>query len=242
MSNKNKLQQFADMEEFNHVFHAPWNIIKDGDFKMKSKWNSFFNNKKPITVEFGCGKGEYTVGMAQQDSNNNYIGVDIKGARMWRGATISEKEKLKNVAFLRTRIDFTEKVFEKNEISEIWITFPDPQRKKRRKRLTNLEFMKKYQQILKPNAIIHLKTDSRIMYYYTLEFAKANNFEILINTDDLYASEYVNEKLEIKTFYEKIFLNEGKKINYLKFKIHDKELIDTELTESDIKIKAEGII
>ena len=203
---KRKLEQFADMDTYNHVFHAPYEVVKDSDFKMKGKWNNFFNNDKPLIVELGCGKGEYTVGMSQQNPENNYIGVDIKGARMWRGATTVQEEGIKNVAFLRTRIDFIEKLFEKDEISEIWITFPDPQREKRRKRLTAPMFVERYQKVLKTNGIINLKTDSRLMYYYTLELAKANNFEILVNTDDLYASEYADEKLSIKTYFHKKFL------------------------------------
>lgn len=239
---KRKLEQFAEMDTFPHVFHAPFEVVKDSDFEMKGKWNSFFNNTKPLIVELGCGKGEYTVGLAQQDMSNNHIGVDVKGARMWRGATTVKELDLKNVAFLRSRIDFIEKLFAENEINEIWITFPDPQREKRRKRLTAPMFLKRYQKVLKNDGIINLKTDSRLMYYYTLEIAKANNFEILINTDDLYASEYADEKLQIKTHYEQMFLNEGKKINYLRFRINNNEIIDTPLSEDIIKEMTGGIL
>ncbi len=239
---KRKLEQFADMAKYKHVFHAPYEVVKDSDFEMKGKWNTFFKNEKPLIVELGCGKGEYTVGMSQQNPKNNYIGVDIKGARMWRGATTVKELNIKNVAFLRTRIDFIEKLFAENEIAEIWITFPDPQREKRRKRLTAPMFMERYQNVLKNNGIINLKTDSRLMYYYTLELAKANNFEILVNTDDLYASEYVDEKLSIKTYYEQMFLNEGKKINYLRFKIHNNKIVDTPLSEDIIKEMTGGIL
>lgn len=239
---KRKLEQFAEMDTFNHVFHAPFEVVKDSDYKMKGKWNSFFKNDNPLIVELGCGKGEYTVGLAKKNNNNNYIGVDIKGARMWRGATTVKELNLKNVAFLRSRIDFIEKLFGKHEIDEIWITFPDPQREKRRKRLTAPMFIERYQNVIKAGGIINLKTDSRLMYYYTLELVKANNFEILINTDDLYASEYANEKLSIKTFYEQMFLNEGKKINYLRFKIHNNKIIDTPLNEDVIKEMTGGIL
>jgi len=239
---KRKLEQFADMDTYSHVFHAPYEVIKDSDFKMKGKWNTFFKNDNPLIVELGCGKGEYTVGMSQQNIENNYIGVDIKGARMWRGATTVKENSIKNVAFLRSRIDFTEKLFAENEIDEIWITFPDPQREKRRKRLTAPMFIKRYQKVLKNNGIINLKTDSRLMYYYTLELAKSNNFDILVNTNDLYASEYADEKLSIKTYYEQMFLDEGKKINYLRFKIHSNEIIDTPLSEDVIKEMTGGIL
>jgi tRNA (guanine-N7-)-methyltransferase len=232
---KNKLQQFAEMDTFKHVFHATYDVLKNGDYKLKGSWLNFFNNNNKIVAELGCGKGEYTVGLAQQNTHNNYIGIDIKGARMWRGATTVNNLKINNVAFIRTRIDFIEKIFAKNELDEIWITFPDPQKEKRRKRLTSPMFITRYQNVLKPNGIINLKTDSRLMYYYTLELAKTNNFEIIINTEDLYSSEYANEKLSIKTFYEQMFLKEGKKITYLKFRINDKPVIDTPISEEIIR-------
>ncbi len=239
---KRKLEQFADMERYKHVFHAPYEVIKDKDFSMKGKWNTYFKNSNPIIVELGCGKGEYTVGLAKHNPENNYIGVDIKGARMWRGATTVEQEGIKNAAFLRSRIDFIEKLFDNNEVSEIWITFPDPQREKRRKRLTSPMFLNRYRNILKKDGIINLKTDSRLMYHYTLEVLKANNIKILINTDDLYNSPYADEKLSIKTFYEQMFLKEGKAINYLRFVLPDKEIIDTPLNESEIKALTNGIL
>jgi tRNA (guanine-N7-)-methyltransferase len=240
---KRKLQQFADMDRYKHVFHAPYEVVKDKDFKMKSKWRNFFGNNNPIIVELGCGKGEYTVGLAKQNPGKNYIGVDIKGARMWRGATTVEEEGIKNAAFLRSRIDFITKLFGQNEIDEIWITFPDPQREKRRKRLTSPMFLNRYKQILKPGGIINLKTDSRLMYHYTREVIKTNNLEIITDTDDLYNSEIAADNiLNIKTFYEQMFLKEGKAINYLKFKINQIEIKDTPLSETEIKALTNGIL
>lgn len=239
---KRKLQQFADMDRYKHVFHAPYEVIKDNDFEMKGKWSSFFGNDNPIIAELGCGKGEYTVGLSKLYPQKNFIGVDIKGARMWRGATTVEEEGIKNAAFLRSRIDFITKLFAENELEEIWITFPDPQREKRRKRLTSPMFLNRYRQILKKGGVINLKTDSRLMYHYTREVVKANNMEILVDTDDLYNSGIDDEILSIKTFYEQMFLKEGKAINYLKFKLPDTEISDTPLSEPEIKALTNGIL
>lgn len=239
---KHKLARFAEMETFEHVFHAPFELVKDADFEMKTKWHKFFGNNNPIIVELGCGKGEYTVGLAEKYPENNYIGVDVKGARIWRGAKETLSKGLKNVAFVRTRIDFIEKIFGKNEISEIWITFPDPQKDKRRKRLTSPMFLERYKQILEKDGIINLKTDSRVMYLYTRNLAKSNNYKIIIDTDDLYNTKGISNDLEIKTFYEQMWLDEGKKIHYLKFNLSSEIVKDAEITEAEIKEIAAGVI
>ena len=239
---KHKLERFAEMETFEHVFHAPYEVIKDTDFNMKGKWHKFFGNKNPIIVELGCGKGEYTVGLAEKYPENNYIGVDVKGARIWRGAKETLSKELKNVAFVRTRIDFIEKIFAENEVTEIWVTFPDPQKDKRRKRLTSPMFLERYKNILIQNGIVNLKTDSRIMYLYTNKLIKTNNYKIIIDTDDLYNTKGISNDLEIKTFYEQMFLDEGKNITYLKFELASNPVKDAEITESEIKELADGVI
>jgi tRNA (guanine-N7-)-methyltransferase len=239
---KKKLERFAEMDTFEHVFHAHYEIIKDSDFNMKGKWNSFFGNDNPIIVELGCGKGEYTVGLAEKYPENNYIGLDVKGARMWRGAKESLGKGLKNVAFVRTRIDFITKIFAQDEISEIWITFPDPQKDKRRKRLTSPMFLERYKIIAKQNGIVNLKTDSRIMYLYTKSLVETNNYKKLIDTNDLYNTKGISNDLEIRTFYEQMFLDEGKNITYLKFELEQSEVKDAKLTEQEIKELAGGVI
>ena len=239
---KKKLERFAEMETFEHVFHAHYEIIKDSDFEMKGKWSSFFGNDNPIIVELGCGKGEYTVGLAEKYPENNYIGIDVKGARIWRGAKETLSKGLKNVAFVRTRIDFITKIFAENEISEIWVTFPDPQKDKRRKRLTSPMFLERYKTILKPGGFVNLKTDSRVMYLYTNNLAKTNGYKMLIDTDDLYNTKGISDDLEIRTFYEQMFLDEGKNITYIKFELGSADVKDAEITEDEIKILADGVI
>ena len=189
---KNKLAKFADMEEFPHVFQVSSHDLREGRiFEMKGKWNElFFKNNHPIVLELGCGKGEYTVGLSQLYPDKNFVGVDIKGARIWSGAKESFEKGMKNVAFLRTNIEMIYHLFAENEVSEIWLTFPDPQMKKVTKRLTATNFMKSYQQFVKPNGFIHLKTDSNFMFSYTCEMVKANNYPILFSSNDLYAILY----------------------------------------------------
>jgi tRNA (guanine-N7-)-methyltransferase len=196
---------------------------------MKGKWNSdFFKNDHPIVLELGCGKGEYTVGLAQRYPHKNFIGVDIKGNRIWLGAKQALDSNMSNVAFMRTRIDFIEAVFDKNEVSEIWITFPDPQPQKTRarKRLTSPPFLNRYKNILAPGGLIHLKTDSFLLYEYTLEVIKENNYQLLEHTNDLYGKRDIThfgddlgEVGAIKTFYEKKFSDLGFKINYIRFRM-----------------------
>lgn len=227
MAGKRKLEHFAEMKTFPHVFEPNLEEVFRTDYRLKSNWRSeFFKNYHPIVVELGCGKGEYTVGMASNDELKNFIGVDIKGARMWRGAKTALENEMNNVAFLRTRIEFISSCFGKNEVDEIWITFPDPQMKDKRakKRLTARPFIESYMQFLKPNGYIHLKTDSRFLYDFTKEEIAEHNYELIEDTDDLYGEGLakmdaeMRDILSIKTHYEKLFSAKGHKIHYLKFK------------------------
>ena len=231
---KNKLTKFADMATYKNVFEYTFQKLQDNAFPLKGKWGEeYFKNDNPIVLELGCGKGEYTVGLARAYPNNNFIGMDIKGARMWSGATDATVNKLENVAFVRTHIQMIEQFFDINEVSEIWITFPDPQMKKANKRLTSTRFMKMYSEILKENGIIHLKTDSNFLYTYTRAMVEENQLKVLFNTDDLYHSDIESEVLSIKTFYEKQWLSRGLNIKYLKFICPKKE----EWLEPDIEIE-----
>lgn len=230
---KNKLSKFAEMESFGHVVQVPFKVLNKGGFGMKGLWNErFFKNTNPIVLELGCGKGEYTVGLARQFPDFNFIGIDIKGARMWNGAKESWEEQMKNVGFLRTSIELLDAFFAPDEIAEIWITFPDPQMKKVRKRLTSTRFMKLYRNILKPGGIIHLKSDSNFMYQYTRAMIEENHLPVDIDTDDLYQSNLANEILSIQTFYEQQWLERGKTIKYLRFHLHGGEL-----TEPDVELE-----
>ena len=216
---KNKLKKFAEMAEFQHVIQPKIKDYPTEDFYLKGNWhNKVFRNNNPIVLELGCGKGEFSVGLAQKYPNKNFIGIDIKGARMWTGAKKSLELGLKNVAFLRIRIDFINFFFAENEVDEIWIPFPDPQPKKPNKRLTSPKFFNIYRNFLKDNALIHLKTDNHYLYDYTLKVLEKNNIKPIFATDDLYSSDYNGDAKEIKTFYEKQFLAEGKKITYLMFR------------------------
>lgn len=219
---KNKLTKFEEMKAFEHVVQAPYNFIKNNNFHLKGKWaQHFFNNENPIVLELGCGKGEYTVELAEQFPFKNFIGVDIKGARLWKGAKIALEKKLKNVAFLRTNIEMIDQFFEADEVEEIWLTFPDPQMKKTRKRLTSTFFLNKYRSFLKQNGSIHLKTDSYFQFTYTSKLVHQNNFEVLEQTDNLYQSERLDKTLRIQTFYEKQWLSRGISIKYLAFKLNN---------------------
>ena len=220
---KNKLQRFAENETFKHLFQPSPKEMLTNDFFLKGKWNSdYFKNNHPIILEVGCGKGEYTVGLARKYKNKNFIGIDIKGPRLWRGSKTVKEENMKNVAFIRNKVEFSTSFFEKNEINEIWITFPDPQIKKMKKRLTSARFLKMYSEILNSRGIIHLKTDSVLMHEFTKEIIKINKLETVFETNDLYNSEISGEVKEIKTFYEQKFLEEGLKITYLQFKLNGK--------------------
>ncbi len=214
---KNKLAKFADMATYENVFQVAFDTLKQEGFPLKGKWNTYFHNNNPIVLELGCGKGEYTVGLARKFPEKNFIGIDIKGARMWRGATQALEEKLDNVAFIRTNIDFIRYFFAENEVSEIWITFPDPQMKKVNKRLTGTHFMEKYSKIIRDKGIIHLKTDSNFLFTYTRAMIVENKLDVLFETDDLYHSDLQDDILEIQTFYEQQWLERGLSIKFIKF-------------------------
>lgn len=232
---KNKLAKFANMEEYPHVFQYPFSVLQDKGFDMKGKWGQeFFKNNNPIVIELGCGKGEYTVGLAKLFPEKNFIGIDIKGARMWTGAKQALDEGLPNVAFLRTHIELANYFFVSDEVSEIWITFPDPQMKKNTKRMTSTRFMKLYQQFLVPDGIIHLKTDSNFMYTYTSEMIKANNLPVLFGTNDLYHSGWDDKILSIRTFYEQQWLARGLNIKYIKFELPARHV---DWIEPDVEIE-----
>lgn len=228
---KNKLQRFAEMATYPHVFEPNCDEARMVDYEMKGKWGAlFFNNDNPIVLELGCGKGEYSVGLAKLYPNKNFIGIDIKGSRMHRGATQALEQGLTNVAFLRTKIEFILNFFAQNEVDEIWLTFPDPQMKKVTKRLTSTRFMQMYSQFVKPSGIIHLKTDSNFMFTYTCEMVKDNKLETEVCTTDLYNSEFTDSILSIQTFYESQFLEKGIPIKYIKFKLVAREnWIETDL-------------
>jgi tRNA (guanine-N7-)-methyltransferase len=220
---KNKLQRFAENLTFDNLFQYRYEELTEG-FHLKGKWGKdFFNNDHDIILELGCGKGEYTVGLARRNPDRNYIGVDIKGARMWRGLKTAQEEGLKNVAFIRSRINLAGYFFDKDEVSEIWITFPDPQPRqiKTKKRLTSPNFLQLYAQFLKPGGIIHLKTDNIIFYEYTRDVIRENKLKLLYENDDVYGSDLDNEVTSIQTFYEKKWLDHGTKIKYLKYQLGD---------------------
>lgn len=215
---KNKLAKFAQMEGYPHVFQYPWARISQETFPLKGRWREdFFGNDNPIVLELGCGKGEYAVGLASRFADKNFIGIDIKGARMWTGAKDSLERGLKNVAFLRTEIELLEHFFAPGEVDELWITFPDPQMKKVSKRLTGTSFIARYLRLLRPGGIIHLKSDSPFLYTYTKAMVELNGFEVLTDTSDLYAGEVVSDILDIKTYYEQQWLARGLTIKYLQF-------------------------
>lgn len=206
------------MAGYPHVFQFPFATLKEKGFDMKGHWNElFFKNDHPIVLELGCGKGEYTVGLGKLFPEKNFIGVDIKGARMWSGAKEALETGMKNVAFLRTSIELISYFFAPGEVGEIWITFPDPQMKKTTKRLTSTRFMRMYREILSGEGIIHLKTDSNFMYTYTCEMVKANRYPVLFSTDDLYHSNLTDTILSIKTYYEQQWLDRGLNIKYIQF-------------------------
>lgn len=231
---KNKLAKFAEMATYDHVIQAPYNKLDHKDHELKGQWaKSFFKSNNPIVLELGCGKGEYSVSLAEAFPTKNFIGVDIKGARMWRGAKLAFDKGLKNVGFLRTNIEIIDSFFAPDEVEQIWLTFPDPQMKKYTKRLTATNFIERYRRFLQPDGIIHLKTDSNFQYQYTLAMARENNFQVVTETDDLYNSDIINEVLSIQTFYEKQWRERGIKIKYLAFTInHDKPL-----KEPDVEIE-----
>lgn len=235
---KGKLAKFAEMETFNNVFQYPYSVKDNVPFEMKGKWREeFFKNDNPIVLELGCGKGEYAVGMARMFPNINFIGVDIKGARMWTGAKAAIEEGLPNVAFLRTNIEIIDRFFADGEVQEIWLTFSDPQMKNERKRLTSTYFMERYRRFLVDGGLIHLKTDSNFLFTYTKEMVKENKLEVEMCTDDLYHATDLDEGtksiLGIRTYYESMWLERGLNIKYIKFKLPK----EGTLTEPDVEIE-----
>ena len=223
---KNKLARWTELGSYDNVIQPEISEISGKDHPVKGNWqNELFKNENPIVLELGCGKGEYTIGLANRFPDNNFVGIDIKGARLWRGAKTSNEQKLPNVAFLRTRIEFINSFFSKNEVDEIWITFPDPHPGGRNsnKRLTSPRFLNSYRLFLKDKGLIHLKTDNSELYNFTKTVVNYNNLETVISTNDLY-SDKIDNILSIRTHYEKIFLDAGLKINFLSFRL-DKEKI-----------------
>ncbi|HON18724.1 MAG TPA: tRNA (guanosine(46)-N7)-methyltransferase TrmB [Salinivirgaceae bacterium] len=229
---KNKLEKFAENATFSHVVQPDLIDARHNDHPIKGNWrSSIFKNLHPIVLELGCGYGEYTVELGRKHPQKNFIGVDIKGARIWRGAKTVQQEQLSNIAFLRTRIEFICRFFAPDEVDEIWITFPDPQPKTRsaKNRLTHSSFLSRYQQFLKHNAIVHLKTDNLFLHRYTRLVLEHNGLEILYSTENLYASPLNDEALTIKTRYETWFESQGFNITYLKFRLPN----DRDLSEPD---------
>lgn len=223
MGSKNKLKRFKENETFKNVVQPSRKELEDGSFPLKGNWNTHFGNDNPIVLELGCGKGEYTVGLARMYPDKNFIGIDIKGARLWRGAKTAIEDGMGNVAFLRTQIELVDRIFEQNEVAEIWITFPDPQIKYKRTkhRMTNEVFLKKYAQILVERGLVHLKTDSEFMHGYTLGLLHGTGREVIYANHDVYKNEgSPKEVLSIQTFYEKQYLEQDKPITYIKFRIN----------------------
>ena len=226
---KGKLAKFADMASYENVFQYPYSVVEHVPFEMQGHWREqYFHNQNPIVLELGCGKGEYTVELAKLYPDVNFIGVDIKGARMWTGATQALNEGLKNVAFLRTNIEIIERFFAEDEVQEIWLTFSDPQMKNPRKRLTSTYFMERYRKFLVDGGIIHLKTDSNFLFTYTTYMVERNHLPLLIRTEDLYhleipkqdlgsPSQISPELLTIQTYYESMWIARGLNIKYMKW-------------------------
>ena len=223
VGSKNKLKRFRENETFSNVVQPTREEVVEGHFEYRGKWASdFFKNEKPIVLELGCGKGEYSVGLARAYPEKNFIGIDIKGARFWRGAKTALEEGLQNVAFLRSQIELVDLLFAEGEVDEIWITFPDPQIKYKRTkhRMTNSEFLQKYKNILKPQGVVNLKTDSEFMHGYTLGLLHGEGHEVIQANHNVYKNEYSPKEVTgIQTFYEKQYLEQGKPITYVQFRI-----------------------
>lgn len=246
---KNKLKKFAEMETFHNVFQCGARETLEGNpvVAMRGKWHEeYFHNDNPIVLELGCGRGEYTVGLAARYPDKNYIGIDIKGARMWAGAKQAELAGMKNVAFLRTNIEMLTHFFAPNEVAEIWITFPDPQMKKATKRLTSTYFMQRYAELLQENGLIHLKTDSPFLYTYTQAMVKENKYPLLVDTADLYDKSQesevgnresgVEEAKALQTHYEHQWLDRGLTIKYLRWQLP----ANPSLKEPEIEIEKDS--
>lgn len=224
---KNKLRRFREMKEWSNCFEPTLDIESLENFPLKGKWSKeHFKNENPIVLELGCGKGEYSMGLAKYYPNKNFIGVDIKGARIWVGAKEAVENNIENVAFLRTKIDFIDRYFEQDEIDEIWLTFSDPQPMKPRKRLSSTLFIARYRKILKKGGIVHMKTDSDVLFHSTLNEIKEHNYQLLESTWDLYSNidqnldQTTKDIFHIKTHYENLFVSKGSVIKYCKFLIN----------------------
>lgn len=232
---KGKLAKFADMEHYENVFQYPFSVVADVPFEMQGHWcEQYFHNDNPIVLELGCGKGEYTVELAKLCPDMNFIGVDIKGARMWTGATEALRQGLKNVAFLRTNIEIIDRFFGKDEVQEIWLTFSDPQMKNPRKRLTSTYFLERYRRFLVDNGIVHLKTDSNFLFTYTTYMAEHNHLPVLLRTEDLYGEKSPSPELlfprTIQTYYESMWMARGLNIKYMKWLLpHEGALSEPEI-------------
>jgi tRNA (guanine-N7-)-methyltransferase len=223
VGSKNKLKRFKENDTFGNVFQPTREEVVSGQFPLRGKWNQdYFKNINPIVLELGCGKGEYSVGLADKYPNKNFIGIDLKGARFWRGAKTAVETGLKNVAFIRTQIELINHIFDENEVDEIWITFPDPQIKYKRTkhRMTNSQFLKLYKKVLKPEGVINLKTDSEFMHGYTLGLLHGEGHEVIYSNHNVYVNEGSPEEVtSLQTFYEKQYLEINKAITYIRFKI-----------------------
>lgn len=244
---KGKLKKFAEMETFKNVFQYPYGVISEVPFEMRGHWHEqYFHNDNPIVLELGCGKGEYTVGLACVYPNINFIGVDIKGARIYTGAKQALEEGLDNVAFLRTSIEIIDRFFSEDEVQEIWLTFSDPQMKNVHKRLTSTFFMNRYRRFLIDGGIVHLKTDSNFLFTYTTYMVNVNQLLVLFRTEDLYGNELsegrvaenqmdekIREILGIHTYYENQWIERGLNIKYMKFQLPR----EGELVEPDVEIE-----
>jgi tRNA (guanine-N7-)-methyltransferase len=221
---KGKLQKFAELETFGNVFQYPYSVMEQVPFAMRGRWRAdYFHNDNPIVLELGCGKGEYTVGLARLFPNVNFIGVDIKGARMHKGAKEAWEGGMKNVAFLRTNIEIIDRFFAADEVQEIWLTFSDPQMKNPRKRLSSTYFMERYRHFLADGGIVHLKTDSNFLFTYTAYMVEANKLPLLFRTEDLYHTQGIDPDtqtiLSIQTYYEAQWIDRGLNIRYMKFRL-----------------------
>ena len=232
---KGKLAKFAEMETFSNVFQYPYSVVDNVPFEMQGHWRGmYFKNNHPVVLELGCGKGEYTVELARLYPEMNFIGVDIKGARMWTGAKQALEAGLKNVAFLRTNIEIIDRFFAESEVQEIWLTFSDPQMKNAHKRLTSTFFLNRYRKFLVDGGIVHLKTDSNFLFTYTTCMVKENKLPVVFSTEDLYHTEGLDEEthkiLSIQTYYESMWIERGLNIRYMKFLLPQQgELVEPEV-------------